>query len=640
MLRTSSILPLLAAAALQAQTFSVVVAGRVVGHERRTTAEGTVEVQYSYNDRGRGPEIHGRYRFDDEGLPLGIDLTGVDYNKSAVDEHFTFAEGVSRWHSTAEHGESPMHAWYESAAGSPGEAGWLVRYMVMHGQSMVQVLPGGRVDLEHGPTLELGVGRVTLYLLAGLGFTPSSVWLDVRHELFAAGNLIREGSESDFPKLQAAERDAVAGRYRTMAARLADRPEKGVVIRHVRVFDAVSATVREDQTVAVVGNRIVASAPAGAEAIDGTGKMLLPGLFDMHAHFSAEQGPLNIASGVTTVRDLGNDMDALLRMKREMDANETIGPRIVLAGVIDGRGQYAAPTDMLADSEAEARTLVDRYADAGYIQIKIYSSVKPELVPFIVRLAHAHGMRVSGHVPAGMIADQFVDAGVDEIQHINFIFLNFFPSVAPRTNTRARLSEPAELAAGLDLNSPAVAHFIEKLKQKQIVVDPTLSVFEGSYTARPGVASPGLAAVANRLPVEERRAAFQGGLPAPGAKDALYRASFQAFLDMTARLYRAGVPLVIGTDTSNGLMFHRELELWVRAGIPAEKVLQMATLGAARVARVEKERGSIEPGKIADMVLIDGDPVRRISDIRKPELTIKDGLLYRSSQLYQAMGME
>jgi len=639
MLKLNRLLAAAVSTALQAQTYTVVVAGRVAGHEQSTTTPAATGISYSYNDRGRGPEIHGRYRFDAAGLPLAIDLSGVDYNKSAVDEHFAFSDGVSRWKNTAEQGESPTRGWYVTAAGPPSEIAWLVRYMLRAGLHSMPLLPAGQATLERGPSLEIGARRVTLFQITGLGFSPSFVWLDADNELFAAENLVREGSEAAYPKLEAAARDAHAARYRSLAARLAHHPANGLLIRHVQVFDAESATLRQDQTIAIVGDRIQASAPDGAEIIDGAGKILLPGLFDMHAHFQAWQGPLDIASGVTTVRDLGNDMDALLRLKRQMDANETIGPRVVLAGIIDGRGPYTSPTNMLADTESEARALIERYAAAGYIQIKIYSSVKPELVPFIVRVAHRKGMRVSGHVPAGMIADQFINAGVDEMQHINFVFLNFMPDVAAQTNTRARLTIPAERAAAIDLNSPEVAHFIEKLREKHIVVDPTLGVFESQYVARPGIPSPGLAPVFDRLPLAERREAIQGGLSAPGPLDATYRASFQAFLNMTAKLYRAGVPLVIGTDESNGLMFHRELELWVKAGIPPEKVLQMATIGAARVARADAERGSIAPGKLADLVLIDAKSLRHISDIRNPELVIKDGVVYRSAELYRAMGM-
>jgi hypothetical protein len=641
--------------AASAQEYNVVVAGRIAGKETHAPAgDGAVEVAYSFNDRGRGPEVTGRYVFDANGMPTAIDLKGVDYNKAPVDERFSFSSGISRWRSTTETGESRGRGWYLTAGGSSAEIAWLTRALLRAHRQSMPLLPGGEVSLEKGPSQELrahgAIAHVTLYSLSGLSFTPISVWLDDRQEFFAAlGSLatIRAGWMDSEDKLEAVEKEADNARYQRLAVHLAHRPSNGLVIEHVRLFDAESARVRTDQTVVIKGNRIqsvtagaATGATAGAERINGTGKTLLPGLFDMHAHFDISEGLLNIASGVTTIRDLGNDMDKLLAWKRQMDASKLIGPRVILAGIVEGRSPYAGPTNVFTDTEDEASAAIDRYAAAGYSQIKIYSSVKPALVPFIARTAHAKGVRVSGHVPAGMIADQFVDAGVDEMQHINFVFLNFWPEEAATTNTRARLTLPAERAASLDQESPALISFISKLKGRGIAVDPTLGAFEGNYVARPGVASPGLGPVLDRLPAQVKRAAFQGGLPALGSKDDLYRRSFDAMLHMTMRLYRAGVPLVIGTDGIEGLMLHRELELWVQAGIPPAEVLRIATIGAARAGRVDDERGSIAPGKLADLVLIDGDPVRSISDVRKAAVVVKDGIIYRSAELYRALGMK
>jgi imidazolonepropionase-like amidohydrolase len=639
----------------QTQTYSVIVAGRTAGQETITPdGRGAVRVSYSYNDRGRGPEIAGRYVFDDAGMPVDIELTGKDYSKAPVEERFTERDGVSRWTSLSETGEAKSRAWYVTAEGPPSEMAWLVRAYLKRGDAKAMLLlPSGSARVDRGPAVDLTAHsrhlRVTLYRIEGLGFAPDVVWLDESNEFFAfAGSfsVIREGWEDARTQLLEAQTKAGEARYRDLAARLSHRPAQGLVIRHVRIFDSERAAVLENQAVTIRGDRIaavsqepVSSVPAGAEVIDGAGRTLLPGLFDMHVHFEDVDGLLDIACGVTSVRDMGNDMDALLRMKRQMDAGETIGPRVVLAGVIDGRGPFTAPTNVLADTEQEARAAIERYHAAGYMQIKIYSSVKPELVPYVARTAHALGMRVSGHVPAGMVADQFVDAGADEIQHMNFIFLNFMPDEAKNTNGRTRLTAPAARAAGIDQNSAAVAGFIAKLKEKQTVVDPTLGTFEGQYVARAGTANPGYTAILDRLPVQMRRTAYHGGLPVPEGQDQVYRDSFQAMLRMTARLYQAGVPLVIGTDGTAGLMLHRELELWVQAGIPPEKVLQIATLRAAKVARVEKDLGSIAAGKLADLVLVDGNPAQSISDIRKTRITIKNGAVFQDGELYQALGM-
>ena len=129
-----------------------------------------------------------------------------------------------------------------------------------------------------------------------------------------------------------------------------------------------------------------------------------------------------------------------------------------MAGFIDGRGPYQGPTKVFADNEEEARTAIDNYARLGYVQIKVYSSLKPELLPKIVEMAHAHGMRVSGHVPSGINAEQFVRDGVDEIQHMNFIFLNFMPQVKD-TRTPARFTEVAAHGAEIDLKVRTGARF-------------------------------------------------------------------------------------------------------------------------------------------------------------------------------------
>jgi len=239
-----------------------------------------------------------------------------------------------------------------------------------------------------------------------------------------------------------------------------------------------------------------------------------------------------------------------------------------------------------------------------------------------------------------MTAEQFIRTGADEIQHMNFIFLNFMADKAADTRTPARFTVVAENAAALDQDSPPVKAFIHLLQERKTVLDPTLGVFEGMFTDRPGRVSASWEPIASRLPAQIQRQTTTGGLPAGGEKDQLYKNSFAAMLDMLKRLHDSGIPLVAGTDGVEGLMLHRELELWARAGIPAGKVLQIATLGAARVAKADADLGSIEPGKKADLVLVDGNPAANISDVRRCSVVVKNGVEYRSAQLYEALGIK
>jgi Amidohydrolase family len=413
------------------------------------------------------------------------------------------------------------------------------------------------------------------------------------------------------------------------------------------VFDSEQAIVREDQTVVVAGQRFATVGPASsvhlpadAERIDGTGKTILPGLFDMHVHAQALDGILNIASGVTSVRDMGNDIDQLQHLQDQWQNGTAIGPRLWKSGFIDGHGPFQAPTGLYADTLPEAEAAVNRYADLGYVQIKLYSSLNPDFVPAIAKLAHSRGLRVSGHIPNGITASQFVEDGADEIQHINFIFLNFFASQVKDTRTPERFTAVGANAAKLDLQSKPVNDFIELLLNHHTTVDVTLGTFEGMFTGRPGHASPDLVPVLKRLPAQVQRSAYSGSLPVTAENDQLYKDSYRAMLAMTKRMYDAGIPILAGTDGTAGIMLHRELELEVQAGIPPAKALQIATFNAARLLKQEKELGSIAEGKRADFLLVDGNPAQHISDIRRCRVVMKNGTLYNSGDLYAAVGMQ
>jgi len=247
---------------------------------------------------------------------------------------------------------------------------------------------------------------------------------------------------------------------------------------------------------------------------------------------------------------------------------------------------------------------------------------------------------VSGHIPNGITASEFVQDGADEIQHINFIFLNFLADKVKDTRTPERFTAVGANAAKLDLQSKEVNDFVALLLQHHTTVDVTLATFEGMFTGRPGEVSPDFAPVIKRLPAQVQRGAYSGGLPVTAENDQLYKDSYAAMLRMTKRMYDAGVPILAGTDATAGLMLHRELELEVRAGIPPSKALQIATFNAARLLKQEKEVGSIAAGKRADVVLVEGNPAERIGDIRRCRLVMKNGVVYKSADVYSAAGIQ
>jgi len=617
--------------------------------------EGNVHtVEFSFNDRGRGPKLSSTIVVDENGIPTEITTTGNDYLKTPVDEHFTRKDGVATWKSGADSGHVKSDGVYVSADGTPEEDGLITAALVRAPNHRLPLLPGGEASLrkvaERTLTANEKKKHVTLYEVSGFGFDPGTIWLDDDSNLFANvsswSQVILAGWGKSLPDLLKAQDDASAIAQKEQAARLTHKPKNGVLaVTNARLFDPATLAVTANATIVVRGNRIAAAGagvevPADATVIDAAGKTVIPGMWDMHQHFATVHGLLDIANGVTTGRDLANDTDFLLALRRKFDDGTAIGPHILMAGIIDGPGPFAGPTKVLVDTPEKAIAAVDNYAKLGYEQIKIYSSVKPELVPVIVKEAKAHHLRVSGHVPAFMRVEDAIRDGFDEIQHVNFLMLEFMPDVK-ETRNPARFIEPGLRGASLDFHSAEMKEFTELLLRHHTVIDPTLGVFEEMFTARKGETSPLFAPVADRMPPQVRRSFLGGGLPiADPRTDATYRASYKKMIELVGRLYRAGVPVVAGTDAwIPGFAFDRELEIYAQAGIPPAEILRIATLGAATVMHHEKESGSVTPGKVADFALIDGDPTTNISDVRRVTTVVKDGNVFETAEIDRELGI-
>jgi imidazolonepropionase-like amidohydrolase len=624
--------------------YTVLMSTNRAGTQVVTTRGNEVVVDYEFNDRGRGPKTHSVIRVDERGIPTSIAITGNDYLKSPVDERLTTTESTVTWKNSSEAGQGEPGAYYTSMYGPPEEFAILARALLKAGGRLA-LHPGGEAAIRKAGEANVRGTRVTAYEISGLGFAPFEVWLDDDLQLFGSvsswSSTIREGYEADAKQLIDAQDARAKRRGAELAQKLTTSPVRVIVV-NARVFDPRTGTLSAPTTVVTSGNRIHSvgqdSPFSAAEFIDAKGKVLLPGLWDMHTHLGDVDGLLNIAAGITSARDLGNDSDTVVALRQQFESGEAIGPRLVLAGLIDGPGPFQGPTNQLAATEDDARKSIDFFKARGYEGIKIYSSIKPELVPFLTQYAHQHGMRVSGHIPAGMTAEKAVDAGYDEIQHANMLLLNFMPDVTD-TRSTARFAEVGKRAADLDLQSAEVRAFIEKLRARRIVVDPTVSVFEELFTNRPGKIPEAYAMVIDRFPPQVRRGFLSGGFPVPEGMDEKYRGAFRKMLELIGELHRAGVTIVPGTDALAGFALHRELENYVRAGIPPAEVLRMATLVPAQILKRDKDLGTIEPGKLADFILVDGDPTVNISDIRRVVTVVKDGKVFDPAAIYRELGV-
>ena len=631
----------------------ILIQGNPAGTQTISTdPAGFTRVEYSYNDRGRGDHIVATWKLDAAGVPTQYKGRGNDYMKAPVEETFEWKNDRARWKNRSEQGEKSVtgKAFYFPVNAPPEFTGVLARALLKAPGHQLLLLPTGEARIEESGKLKIGEKELTQYRIIGLSFTPQKIWLDQNGDTAASVSswfsTFQAPLERAIPRLQEAQQAADNVWSERLAREIAHVPKGDLLIHNARLFDPRDLSVTPGMSVLVRGDRIVRVEPdanlkrsSGAEVIDAQGKFLMPGLWDNHQHFSDIDGPLDLANGVTSARDMANDTDTFLQRVARFDNGTELGPRVLKAGIIDGTGEFAGPTKMRVDTAEQATQDVDWYADHGYAQIKIYSSVKPELVPIIADHAHARGLRVSGHVPAFMSARQFVEAGADEIQHINFIELNFlFPEVK-ETRNRDRFIKVAEHAREFAPDKPEVREFIGFLKQHHTVLDPTMDAFEGLFCCDPTVVMPGLEEIAPRFPPQVRRQLLSGALEVPKDKEAAYREAFPAMLRLLKALHDAGITIIPGTDNLAGYMLHHELELYVRAGIPAAEVLRMATLTPALVMGVDKDRGVIAAGKLADMVLIDGDPTQDIRDVKKIKTVIKGGKVYDPASIEKALGI-
>ena len=634
------------------RTDKIFIQGNLAGTQTvKEEPAGVTHVEYSYNDRGRGDHIVATWKLDAAGVPTEYEGKGNDYMKAPVEEHFEIKNGKASWKNRSEQGDAPItgEAFYLPMSAPPEFSGVLARALLKAPNHKLPLLPAGEASIEAAGKVKTGKGELTEYRITGLGFSPQSIWLD------GAGNpssvsgwfsVVPDGSESAIQELRAAQEKTDATWSKQIASVLAHKPKNDLVIRNARLFDPRDLTVTAGTSVVITADRIVrvgldaeVKPQANAEVIDAHGNFLMPGLWDNHQHFGDTDGALDLANGVTSSRDMANDTDSFLQRVARFDEGSELGPRVLKAGIIDGTGELAGPTKMRVDTAEEAIKDVDWYADHGYSQIKIYSSVKPELVPIMADCAHARGLRVSGHVPAFMSAKQFVENGADEIQHINFIELNFlFPEVK-ETRNRDRFIKVAERAREFTPDKPEVREFIGFLKQHHTVLDPTMVAFEGLFCGDPTAITPGLETIIPRFPPQIRRAMRSGALEVPKDKATAYREAFPAMLRLLKALHDAGVTIIPGTDALAGYMLHHELELYARAGIPPVEVLRMATLTPALVMGVDKDRGIIAAGKLADMILIDGDPTKDIRDLGKITTVIKAGNTYDPAAIEKALGI-
>lgn len=656
-----SLFALLLATTAQAQTYTVLCSKVACGQLKVSTAAGRLDADYSYRNNGRGPDQKESLTLAPDGAWLSYRTEGVSTYGARIDDEFTLTDGRASWRTAVDRGERPgagRELVYLPVQASPALTGRLAKTLLQRPGRKAAALPVGQVSIERVQALKPSGAAfdVALYALEGLDLEPVYLWLrEDDQSLFAQvspgwGGTLLQGFEGELDRLADVQKAAQIGRLERLAQTL-PRPLPGLtVIEGVRWFDAEAAVLRGPSDVYLLEGRIAAIVKPGSirnaepsQRIAGQGRTLLPGFVDMHAHLGASDLLLNLAAGVTAVRDVGNSNADLAELRGRIERGELLGPRVAANGFIEGKSPFSSQADFVPDNLPDALAAIDWYAAHGYRQLKLYNSIRPEWVRPMVAHARALGLRTGGHVPAFMTARQAVEAGFDELHHINQVTLNFLVGKGDDTRTLLRFNLPGDKAADLKLNDRRTQDFLALLRKKGTVVDPTMVAFEAQYTQRQGQPNPSYAMVAANLPAVVQRGLLAAEVDMDDTKARRWSASWKVMTDLLRRMHAAGIPIVAGTDATPGFGLHRELELYVQAGIPAAQALKIGTWNGAKHSDRLAEIGSITVGKRSDLVLVDGDPVADIRAVRRVALVLQgQGGQTRAlspSALYQSMGI-
>jgi imidazolonepropionase-like amidohydrolase len=443
-----------------------------------------------------------------------------------------------------------------------------------------------------------------------------------------AGGLPQEAVRPEYePQMDVLYRAGVAQELADLAELQRSAPAErsgAFAIRGATLIDGLGGSPVKDSVVVVRDGRIASvggPAPAGLPVVDATGQTLLPGLWEMHIHYSGvEFGPALLAAGVTTARDCGGEFDYLVAQRDAIEKHGALGPRLLLAGLVDDGGLKAFG-HVTASTPDEGRAVVKRYHDAGFQQMKLYTFLTPEVITAIAAEAHQQGMTVAGHVPRAIDAFQGVEAGMDHINHLQYV--------------SAMMRQPgAAPGSPIDVNSEVARKAVAFFKAHGTVIDPTagwgemaghsreveVAGFEPGIDNAPLVLNAKFRGMGGDITAQQQRARLEQNLAVIGA------------------LHKAGVPIVPGSDTGLvGYGLHREIELYVQAGMTPMEAIQSATIVAARSMGLDKDAGTIEAGKRADLILVGGNPLENIMDLRKVQRVVTNGKMYDPAKLWRSV---
>jgi len=640
------------------QKFRVILGGTDVGEMLVKRDVENINIDFSFSNNGRGASSKEVLKLSDAGFPTDWRITGKTVFGNEVDEQFTLQDNMAKWQSSAENGSAKFdkNALYIAQNASPYALYVYAKALLEQPTNSLSALPSGELTITEVEKIELkdvndAVVKATVYAINGIELDPSYIALDNNHHMLGYLSprfvVIREGLEKQNKVLSDLAAGLNASRFEKIANKVTHQYEKPVRINNVRIFDPVSMQLTASQSVLIEKDKIIAIEPLvdtpqkGEILIDGNGGTLIPGLYEMHGHMSDNDALLNVMAGVTSVRDMGNEIEILDPLIEKIESHQIIGPRITKSGFIEGKSEFSAATGEIASTEQEAVDLVNMYGEkGGYFQIKIYSSINGDWVPAMAKAAKKHGMRVTGHIPAFSNVDEMIAAGYDEITHINQGMLSWVLDREEDTRTLYRITGMKRFV-DLDLNSEKVQNTLNTMVAKNIAVDPTIVIHEFGLTARNGETRIGAQDYIDNMPVGVQRSAKVALLNVADKKeDTAYLLAFDKILETLALMNKKGVFLVPGTDLGGAFELHRELELFKKIGMSNAEVLRRASYDMANYLGYGDQLGSIEVGKLADFFLVPGDPISDLRAIKTVSMVSKGGAIYFPTEVYPEFGIK
>ncbi len=616
--------------------------------------DGRMAFRQSILLRGLIFETDETFRFGADNMPSEIVIRGVTPSGDAG-ETFAISGTQANWTSPVDKGSAPYKdgTYYLPQGGTFLAFAPQIDRILAAGEAGLPLLPSGKATLQKISELEIdgpsGKKTVQLQLLRGTTQTPTPVWT-ADGKFFAALvglAILPEGYEANMDKMQTAQDAAIAALAPATAAKfLTADAKRPVLFKNVQIYDTDSEKFVAGQNVLTSDGKIVsvgaapASLPAGTRVIDGAGKTLVPGLWDSHMHVPDDFTTVSeLALGVTSCRNPGGPLELEVSQRDRRAKGTLLAPECFDSVIVDQKGPLAAQGSMAVGSLEQTLAAVRKIHDAGLTGVKFYTSMNPAWIPPAAKLAHELGLHVHGHIPAGMRTLDAINAGYDEITHIYFATMQAMPDeIVAKSNTTARMTGPGRYFKDVDLDAEPMKTVIKTMAEKKIALDPTLVVVEGVLLANAGQVQPAYTAYVGTLPAATERGFKSGPIPYPeGMNRADAEASVKKMGVYVNKLRAAGAPIVAGTD-GFGMEIVRELELYVDGGMTPGQALATATINAARNVKADKRTGSITVGKEADLLLVDGDPSKRIGDLRHVDQVMSDGVLMDGDALRSEAG--